>query len=668
MMRSRPTTSGGNMEKKHAVGFLTPWTDQGLGVQCRRYTEILKPHAYTFILAMKPYLDVCPEPSEWEDVADQVFPLGKKQHEINTGNDIIKKLDKVQSLPSIDLITLVIPEPRGNIFTTIAGVKKHHPKTRVILIPNLEYISKSDVRQMGGCDVWCNNQFTHRILAPMLARVPHNPLKIIGFSMPWQGPHNGCPQDDDTLGSIHGGTAARLPRKCDEIRLLAVTGNDAGRRQIPVLIEAMAQLARENGPCGGGGPKVVLTVTSQSENPPCDLPPNVRWYKQNMSGKRLGQLYDMHDVAVVITKYEGLGVSLYEALSRGLPVLTMDANPHKELVLEGINGWKVPVGGYEIIKTSRVPLIEGALAKTHAVLATIKKIVKTNLATVGETTFLDYMGRVRPLYFEREFIQSILGVYDSCHPSLKVAMPFQETLARFCGCMYMINLSRRREKWDRMCEILDGLGIHHSEEDCDCNTATVVRFEGVDLGNEAGVAASQAKLFRKAAFQMDDTNEWVCILEDDLVPHKQFQSLITTAFTKVPSDAKLLYLGAHSSRRVYPVTGVSWMNCGWGNHVFKPHWYGAYAIIVHRDLFERLGLAAQKFFEQGSREGGPHKPLDSAEGELAKIQKEGCAYVMAPCAFEVVLDESDVLDRPDDPTMQSHSKLGVDVSQYDWEI
>ena len=134
------------MEKKHAVGFLTPWTDQGLGIQCRRYAEILQHHAYTFVLAIKPYLDVCPEPSEWEGVVDQIFPLGKKQHEINTGNDVIKKLDKVQSLPFVDRITLIIPEPRGSVYTTITNVKKHHPKARIILIPNLEYISKSDVQ------------------------------------------------------------------------------------------------------------------------------------------------------------------------------------------------------------------------------------------------------------------------------------------------------------------------------------------------------------------------------------------------------------------------------------------------------------------------------------------------------------------------------------------
>ena len=45
-----------------------------------------------------------------------------------------------------------------------------------------------------------------------------------------------------------------------------------------------------------------------------------------------------HDVLLAPSRWEGLGVPLYEATALGLPIITNDDPPMNEIVVDGVNG------------------------------------------------------------------------------------------------------------------------------------------------------------------------------------------------------------------------------------------------------------------------------------------------------------------------------------------
>jgi len=64
------------------------------------------------------------------------------------------------------------------------------------------------------------------------------------------------------------------------------------------------------------------------------------------------------DVFVFPSLYEGLGVSLLEAMAAGLPVVTTDRPPMSEIVQTGINGLLIPAGDPAALATAVVHLAE----------------------------------------------------------------------------------------------------------------------------------------------------------------------------------------------------------------------------------------------------------------------------------------------------------------------
>lgn len=101
--------------------------------------------------------------------------------------------------------------------------------------------------------------------------------------------------------------------------------------------------------------------------------------------------YQAHDVAVLPSKWEGIGLTHLESLACGLPVITTDAPPMNEFVKAGINGWCVggDINWYDDIY---VPGIH----------ANVDGIADAMLA-MQDTEFLTYMKR-NALEFSREHL------------------------------------------------------------------------------------------------------------------------------------------------------------------------------------------------------------------------------------------------------------------------
>jgi glycosyltransferase involved in cell wall biosynthesis len=628
--------------KNRHIGFLAPWTDQGLGIQCRWYVRMLgrviTEDCHLHIIAYDGYNSRRPQDtSEWTGLPCNIHRIPKTQNDL-IPNDV----RKICRNNKID--TVLVLEPRGTLWECMHALF-HKDKRRVIAIPNLEMLEFLSIEKMAAYEVWCNNEFTHRLLSKNCPRI-----KMVGF----------CIDEEYTKPQ-------NIPRIPFELRLLMVCGWDIERRQVGQFLDALTRFADND----TSRIKVLATITTQfAEIPPewmSRTPDNVQWVSGNTTHANLMRMYNSHDVAVVLSKHEGLGLTLYESIAHGVPVITMNANPHKELIIDGINGWLLPTNGYEMIKNNKDPVVESVLVSSRAIANTIQRLVETYstengssnlLTTTAKTTHLDYTGRFRPVEYPHRLagLLDLKPRYVLIHEP-PVLTPGVNLIETFFDEIYVINLERRKDRWDRTSHRMHEHGI-----------SRFTRFVGTDLGSAKGIAHTHARLFREA---IEKDREWILILEDDIAFHKQFSTIITAGMAKVPLEASVLYLGAHSTKKIAQrrTGSVFWHDCStvtFGD--CPPHWYGAYAMAVHKSAFRRLAKAAFDFYQNYDSsilKENWTRPIDSADGELGKIQREGGGYVLIPCPIDVHLDESDVEGRH--WKSQPYTRWGVCVDDYQWQ-
>ena len=65
---------------------------------------------------------------------------------------------------------------------------------------------------------------------------------------------------------------------------------------------------------------------------------NIKVVHGTVSRDELIMMYQSSDVAVLPSKWEGIGLTTLESLACGLPVITVDAAPMNEFVIDSHNG------------------------------------------------------------------------------------------------------------------------------------------------------------------------------------------------------------------------------------------------------------------------------------------------------------------------------------------
>jgi glycosyltransferase involved in cell wall biosynthesis len=70
---------------------------------------------------------------------------------------------------------------------------------------------------------------------------------------------------------------------------------------------------------------------------------NLFTYHNPLSQNELFNTYSDYDALVLPTIFEGFGLVIIEALAAGLPVITTTHSVGAELIVEGVNGFLVPV-------------------------------------------------------------------------------------------------------------------------------------------------------------------------------------------------------------------------------------------------------------------------------------------------------------------------------------
>ena len=89
---------------------------------------------------------------------------------------------------------------------------------------------------------------------------------------------------------------------------------------------------------------LILNIYIQGNEIPSNLNydnPNIILNIKNLSYKEISNLYKNNDIFIHMGCHEGLGLGLYESISVGTPVITIDNCPNNEIIVEPINGWNV---------------------------------------------------------------------------------------------------------------------------------------------------------------------------------------------------------------------------------------------------------------------------------------------------------------------------------------
>ena len=84
-------------------------------------------------------------------------------------------------------------------------------------------------------------------------------------------------------------------------------------------------------------------------------------------------VYDRHGVFLFPSFFEGFGKVFLEAMSRGLVVVAADNGGMKDIISDGLDGYKVPTGDVQAM----VRCVEAALADPQASAAVSNRAIQT---------------------------------------------------------------------------------------------------------------------------------------------------------------------------------------------------------------------------------------------------------------------------------------------------
>jgi len=169
---------------------------------------------------------------------------------------------------------------------------------------------------------------------------------------------NGVPTPEFPTPHLRDEVRSRLELNGDCV--VTLVASLRAEKRIPDFIEAISQLRGDGVPIrglvAGGGPDLE-SLRSLS-------------ISQGNAVAMLGQIQDVDriwaasDIAVLTSSHEVLSMTLLEAMSHGLPLVTTDVGASRELCVSGVNGFTVPVGDVEELKGRLRLLTEDAGLRT----------------------------------------------------------------------------------------------------------------------------------------------------------------------------------------------------------------------------------------------------------------------------------------------------------------
>jgi len=350
-----------NADKKNNIGIFTPWCDQGLGIQSRIYKHIFESIGYNvYIFASYPYIStkgtnqLIRSTNEWS--SENVYKSN------NTRTQIIEK--------EIDLFVkkykinhMIIPEIQyESVFLMARHLKKKY-NIPTYGIPNVECIDKNELPYFDIFKIiFTNNKMTYDILQKYNVKN----VVLLGFHY--------CVPPAISVKPIN---LNKQIKKNEKIQILHLTGlNGLIRKRTMEIINIFKDIYDD------GIKYFTLNINIQgnfSEELIKDLNyPFINLTYKHLSYGEILNLYNENHISLQFSKHEGLGLGFYESCFMGTPVITLDAPPHNEVIVEQKNGWIVPC----YMKKDKNDIYEPIVEQIYFDNDVVKKKIKTILLNI----------------------------------------------------------------------------------------------------------------------------------------------------------------------------------------------------------------------------------------------------------------------------------------------
>lgn len=352
----------------NSVGIVCPWGDQGLGIQCREYYDILTKCGFKIsIFSFKPYHATPDNPKLQADPTEWNYPNIYYHSEVREKIDVN---DFIKYLHTYHISKMIIVETCYPKVFELAHIC-HMLQIKVIAIPNLETMRYNEIYQHNIFDkIVCNNQMTYNLLSKYYP----NKVSLIGFRI---------------LNKNF-----TLQKKWDNNYSFFCSGglNSLTRKNIDKILKAFKDLENEH--------KInnfKLYVYVQG----VEVPHDIEKYRSDNIIFKVGQqsyhdivdLYKKHDIFIHMGDHEGLGLGFYESITCGTPVMTINTSPNNEIIHEGVNGWCIPCG-YSSMEDNKDGLIYRASISSGDIKQKMREIIDNyDRQRMYRSTILDYIHR-----------------------------------------------------------------------------------------------------------------------------------------------------------------------------------------------------------------------------------------------------------------------------------
>ena len=117
-------------------------------------------------------------------------------------------------------------------------------------------------------------------------------------------------------------------------------------------------------------------------------------------------MYKSHDVSIQIPTHEGIGIGFYESTSLGVPVITLNREPHNEVVTSDFTGWLLPATPFELPDNSHGVVNAGKL-EVDSLASFLVKLSFQEVTEVKLRTQEFYLKNYSNIIFKTRLLSSL---------------------------------------------------------------------------------------------------------------------------------------------------------------------------------------------------------------------------------------------------------------------
>lgn len=306
--------------KEYNIMIFTPWCDQGLGIQSKNYYNILTESGYrVHIFSIKPYnansaIDLQKDPNDWIVNNNLIYYSSNTREEV-------KDIEIIEFIKKYNIGKCIIPETCWYRVFEIAKLLREND-VKCYAIPNIEIVRKDEiVKHIYFYKILCNNKLCESIFN----KYGLYNTEYIGYGV------------KDII--------YKNKRFDSKYKLLFIGGMNAfSRKHILEICDSFVRAYDINN-------NIELTCTIQKTNmlEVEDIKkleiyinhPAINFIQTHLKYEDIINLYYSHHMSIQVSKHEGLGLGFYEALYTGTPVITLNTQPHNEIILDNVNGYVI---------------------------------------------------------------------------------------------------------------------------------------------------------------------------------------------------------------------------------------------------------------------------------------------------------------------------------------